>query len=99
MEQYKDKAWLYEHYVQKRMNLKDIQHVLKTGYNTSVTVQGLYNWVEKYDLLKYRGKGRKLKAKTTGGRPVVKSPMQLRMEAMKREQRRIQSSRKRQHGR
>lgn len=95
MEPYKDKQWLYQHYVQKRMNLKDIQKILKDNYNLSVTVQGLYNWVEKYDLLKYRGKGRNLKKKAVGGKPVAKSPMQLRIEAIKREQRKRNQAKKR----
>jgi len=95
MEPYKQKDWLYHHYVQKRMNLKDIQKVLKDSYNINVTVQGLYNWVDKYDLLKYRGKGRNLKKKAVGGKPVAKSPMQLRIEAIKREQRKRNQMRKR----
>jgi hypothetical protein len=95
MEPYKDKQWLYHHYVQKRMNLKDIQKVLKDNYNVSVTVQGLYNWVAKYDLLKYRGKGRNLKKRQMQGKTVQKSPMQLRIEAIKREQRKRNQMRKR----
>ena len=38
---YKDKAWLYEHYVQKRMNLTDICKVLKQSYNIEVTQTGV----------------------------------------------------------
>jgi len=95
MEPYKDKQWLYQHYVQKRMNLKDIQKILKDNYNVSVTVQAIYNWVDRYDLLKYRGKGRNLKKKAVGGKPVAKSPMQLRIEAIKREQRKRSQAKKR----
>jgi len=90
MEPYKQKEWLYAHYVQKRMNLKDIQKLLKDSYNVSITVQALYNWVERYDLLKFRGKGRNLRAKTQHKNAAPKSPMQLKMEALKREQRRRQ---------
>jgi hypothetical protein len=95
MEPYKDKQWLYHHYVQKRMNLKDIQKVLKDNYNITVTVQALYNWVDRYELLRYRGKGRNLKKKTVGGKSTPKSPMQLRIEAIKREQRKRNQMRKR----
>ena len=95
MEPYKDRQWLYQHYVQKRMNLKDIQKVLKDSYNVSVTVQGLYNWVAKYDLLKYRGKGRNLKKQQMAGKTMPKSAMQLRIEAIKREQRKRNQMRKR----
>ena len=82
LEPYKDKAWLYEHYVKKRMNLTDICKVLKQSYNISVTPQAIYNWVKKYDLLKYRGKGRNL-ANTAKRRP--KSPMQEKVERQRRE--------------
>jgi hypothetical protein len=95
MEPYKDKEWLYHHYVQKRMNLKDIVKILKDSYNVSITVQGLYNWVDKYDLLKYRGKGRNLRAKSVGGKSIPKSPMQMRIEALKKQQRQAQKYKKR----
>lgn len=60
MEPYKDKGWLYDQYVKKRRNLSDICQILKNSYNIDVTPQTVYNWCEKYDLLRYRGKGRKL---------------------------------------
>ena len=60
MEPYKDKGWLYEQYVKKRRNLTDICAMLENQYNLKVTPQTVYNWCEKYDLLKFRGKGRKL---------------------------------------
>lgn len=82
LEPYKDKTWLFEHYVKKRMNLTDICKVLKNSYNIEVTPQALYNWCKKYDLLKYRGKGRNLAA-TSNRRP--KSPMQEKVEQMRRE--------------
>jgi hypothetical protein len=44
------------------MNLKDIVELMDTKYNTKISQQGLYNWLKKYDLLKYRGKGRRLGA-------------------------------------
>jgi len=81
-EPYKDKQFLYEMYVTKRMNLTDICKHLKKSYNIEVTPQAIYNWVKKYDLLKYRGKGRNLNA----GRPKPpKSPMQKQVEQKRRE--------------
>lgn len=93
---YKDKAWLYEHYVQKRMNLTDICKVLKQSYNIEVTPQAVYNWCKKYDLLKFRGKGRNL-ASTTLRRP--KSPLQEQVEKRRREQQRANKLRKKGMGR
>ena len=65
LEPYKDKAFLYEHYVAKRMNMTDIVKLLEKNYNVKVSPQSVYNWCKKYDLLKYRGKGRNL----SSGRP------------------------------
>jgi len=95
-EPYKDKAWLYEHYVTRRMNLTDIVKVLKQTYNIEVTPQAIYNWCAKYELLKYRGKGRNL-ASTTLRRP--KSPMQELVEKRKREQQKANKLRKKGMGR
>lgn len=61
-EPYKDKNFLYEMYVKRRMNLTDICKHLQKTYNIEVTPQAIYNWVKKYDLLKFRGKGRNLSA-------------------------------------
>ena len=58
LDPYKDKTWLYEHYVKKRMNLTDIVKLLSQTYNIEISPQALYNWCKKYDLLKFRGKGR-----------------------------------------
>ena len=93
---YKDRAWLYEHYVQKRMNLTDICKILKQSYNIEITPQALYNWCKKYDLLKFRGKGRNLAA-TTQRRP--KSPLQQQVEKRKREQQKANKLRKKNMGR
>jgi len=93
---YKDKAWLYEHYVQKRMNLTDICKVLKQSYNIEVTPQAVYNWCKKYDLLRFRGKGRNL-ASTTLRRP--KSPLQEQVEKRRREQQKANKLRKKGMGR
>jgi len=95
MEPYKDKAWLYEHYVKKRLNLTKICEILLKSYNIQMTPQGLYNWVKKYDLLKYRGKGRNL-ASTSARRP--KSPMQQEVERRRREQRKMLQKRKKGFG-
>ena len=96
MEPYKDKGWLYEHYVKKRMRLTDICKVLKQTHNIEVTPQALYNWCKRYDLLKYKGKGRTLKG-VSQRRP--KSPMQERVERMRREKQKGYRSRRKQMGR
>ena len=84
LEPYKDKGWLYEHYVKKRMNLSDIAKRLDQSHNITISPQALYNWVKKFDLLKFRGKGRNL-ASTSMKRP--KSKMQSEVEKQKRRQR------------
>ena len=96
MEPYKDKGWLYEHYVQKRMRLTDICKVRKQTHNIEVTPQALYNWCKKYDLLKYKGKGRTLKG-ISQRRP--KSPMQERVERMQRERQKSIRARRKKIGR
>ena len=68
LEPYKDREWLYHHYVKKRMNLKDIVELLHKRYNITISTQALYNWVSKYDLLKFRGKGRKIGANVRGAK-------------------------------
>jgi len=65
---YKDKAWLYEYYVKRRMNLTDLVDILDKQYGVKVSPQAVWNWLNKYDLLKYRGKGRKL-SRATAKRP------------------------------
>lgn len=92
-EPYKDKTWLYEHYVKKRMNLTDICKVLQQSYGITVSPQAIYNWVKKYDLLKFRGKGRNLSA-TALRKP--KSPMQLEVERRRRQ--RAKENKKRRKG-
>jgi hypothetical protein len=95
-EPYKDKQFLYEMYVKKRMNLTDICKHLENNYNIKITPQALYNWVKKYDLLKYRGKGRNLSS-TSMRRP--KSPMQEMIERKRREMQKINRQRKKGMGR
>ena len=96
MEPYKDKGWLYEHYVKKRMKLTDICKVLKQTHNIEVTPQALYNWCKKYDLLKFKGKGRVLKG-VSQRRP--NSPMQERVERMQRERQKAIRARRKKLGR
>ena len=96
LEPYKDKQFLYEMYVQRRMNLTDICKVLKNTYNIEITPQALYNWIKRYDLLKYRGKGRNLSA-TSMRRP--KSPMQEMVEKKRREMQKINKAKKKGMGR
>lgn len=96
LEPYKDKSFLYQHYVSKRMNLTDIVKLIEKDYGIQVSAQTIYNWVKKYDLLKYRGKGRNLSA-TSRKRP--KSPMQELVEKQKREIRKANQQRKKGMGR
>lgn len=96
MEPYKDKGWLYEHYVKKRMKLTDICKVLKQTHNIEVTPQALYNWCKRYDLLKFKGKGRVLKG-VSQRRP--KSPMQEKVERMRRERQKAIKARRKKIGR
>ena len=66
------------------MNLSDIAKRLDQSHNITISPQALYNWVKKFDLLKFRGKGRNL-ASTSMKRP--KSKMQEQVEMQKRKQR------------
>lgn len=95
-EPYKDKAFLYEMYVQRRMNLTDIAEHLRKSYNIEVTPQAIYNWVKKYDLLKFRGKGRSL---TGGGPKRPKSEAQINAEKRKREMAQRSKQEKKMRGR
>lgn len=86
LEPYKQKDWLYYHYVQKRLNTGPISEILKEKYNIEVTPQTVYNWLAKYDLLKFRGKGRNLSAgKKRGGSRSSQNvhPARKRQEAMR----------------
>lgn len=96
LEPYKDKAFLYTHYVEKRMNLTDIVKLIEKNYGMKVSPQTLYNWVKKYDLLKYRGKGRTL---TKSAQKRVKSPMQEQIERKRREMQQVNKQRKKGMGR
>lgn len=75
LEPYKDKGWMFDYYVKRRLNLTDIAKVLQKSYNITVTPQTLYNWAKKHELLKYRGKGRKLGANTQGGKRPARGKM------------------------
>lgn len=72
------------------MNLSDIVKILQNKYNISITQQALYNWCKKFDLLKYRGKGRNLSRQ--GQVQKIQSPHQKKME----EYRKIAQERKKQ---
>jgi len=78
-------------YVKKRMNLTDICKHLKNTYSIEVTPQAVYNWVKKYDLLKYRGKGRNL-SQASMRRP--KSPMQKEVEKKRNEMKKLNQAKK-----
>jgi hypothetical protein len=85
VEVYKQKDWFYYHYVQKRMNLSDIQKLLKEKHGITISAQALYNWAKKHDLLKFRGKGRRLKPFQPGKRVI--SPMEKKMAEVRKQQR------------
>lgn len=55
---YEDIDWLRQEYVIKKRTAKQIAEVC------SVTEMTIYNWLLKFDLLKLRGKGRKLGGRT-----------------------------------
>lgn len=54
MKLYENRDWLYEQYVLKNKTAKEIAD--EVG-RTEMTI---YNWLLKFDLLRYKGKGRKL---------------------------------------
>lgn len=54
MKLYENRDWLYEQYVLKNKTAKEIAE--EVG-RTEMTI---YNWLLKFDLLRYKGKGRKL---------------------------------------
>ena len=89
MKIYQDKDFLYEHYVRRRMNLKDICELMEKKYNTTISTQGLYNWIKKFDLLKYRGKGRKLGANTQkrNAMKMQQNPARLREQRLRKQAR------------
>jgi transposase len=57
---YEDRDWLFEQYVKQGRTAKDIAD------DVGVTEMTIYNWLKKFDLLRYKGKGRSL------GRRVIK---------------------------
>lgn len=66
------------------MNLTDIAKILEKNYNLKTSPQTIYNWCKKYDLLKYRGKGRNLSSNKVKG---PKSPAQKLIEQRRKEMR------------
>ncbi len=95
MKIYQDKAFLYEHYVTKRMNIKDICDLLQKRYNVTISTQGLYNWIKKFDLLKYRGKGRNLGANLQQKNKVKQQRRPNRQEQILKEKARLRKQKKR----
>lgn len=43
LEPYKDRTWMYEMYVRRRLNTGPISDLLKEKYNIEVTPQTVYN--------------------------------------------------------
>jgi hypothetical protein len=67
---YQDKDFLFQHYVKRRMTHEQIVVLLAEKYNVKTTPQTIHNWCDKYDLLRLRGKGRKLsRPKKHTGKP------------------------------
>jgi len=55
---WQDKELMYKLYVQQRRGIKDIAELFtKEGHKCSY--QTIQNWLEKFDLLKLRGRGKK----------------------------------------
>lgn len=73
LEPYKDKAWLWEHYIKRRMKLLDIKKLLKERYGMEVSHQTIFNWIQKYDLDIVR-KGKRRKISSNLGKNVKKKP-------------------------
>jgi hypothetical protein len=86
---YQDKNLLYELYVKRRMTMTDIHKYFQEKYGYEGTSQTIYNWLKRYDLLKYRGKGRR---SATNQKPAL-SPMAKQAAQMRRDQRKIMKQR------
>ena len=86
---YKHRDFLYEYYVKRRMNLVDIQELLEKQYNVKVSHQTIYNWVCKWELEKFRGKGRKI-----GGNLGKKKMAKRQTSPFHQQQQRIRAQRK-----
>ena len=87
---YQEPNLLYELYVKKRMTMTDIQKYFEERYGVKVTGQTIYNHLKKYDLLKYRGKGKS----TASGRMKPKlSPTAIAAQQRVREQRKMMKAR------
>ena len=78
---YKNREWLYEHYIKRRMGLLAIQKMLKEKYNIKVSHQTIFNYIQKYELdIMRKGKRRTISGNL--GREKVKrkpSPFHERM--------------------
>jgi transposase len=59
---YTDYDYLYSEYVKKKRSCKEIAD------EHGVTEMTVYNWCQRHDLLKYRGKGRRLGSRTISKR-------------------------------
>lgn len=93
---YKDPGWLKRHYVDQKMSLKDISALLKKDYGIEITEQALYNWCKKFDLLKFRGRGRRLGANIQG--PARKKQVSPQRKAMEEKRRRMRTMRGQRRG-
>ena len=74
LEVYKDRAWLYEFYVKRRMGLLAIQTMLKEKYNIKVSHQTIFNYIQKYDLDIMRKGKRRTISSNLGKHKMKKKP-------------------------
>ena len=90
MKIYENEKWLFQHYVKRRMSLQAMSDLLLEKYNTKITPQGIYLHLQKHDLLKYRGKGKKKGAnmQRPQGHKTAVNPKRAREQAMRRANRR-----------
>lgn len=80
---YQDRALMYELYVKRRMTMTQIHKHLEEKYGYEGSSQTIYNWLKRFDLLKYRGKGRK--SISNAQKPTL-SPMAQKAQQIRREQ-------------
>ena len=80
---YQDRALMYELYVKRRMTMTQIHKFLEEKYGYDGSSQTIYNWLKRFDLLKYRGKG--IKSISNQMKPTL-SPMAEEAKRIRREQ-------------
>jgi len=71
---YKNREWLYEYYIKRRMGLLAIQKMLKEKYNIKVSHQTIFNYIQKYNLDIMRHGKRRTISGNLGRKNVKKKP-------------------------